>query len=375
MRVLAADMNRDIVADEPVAGVMAHHALHHFVELEKIFAGIVNVLHAEGTFVTVDVVGRNGHMRWPETLRVIHEIWKLLPDRYRWDHIFQRYDRWYENLDCSTEGFEGIRAQDILPLLAQSFNFEYFYANYGLVDVFIEKRFAANFSPERPVDSLFLDFLQELEEKLIEEGKIKPIQIFAVMRSLSSKTCPAQPRLYKNLSPKFAIREPRLDPTDTTRLSDFTPEFAFDEPQVLPEIAEIPTGTTVPINDSSFGERLLRWGWFPPEGPFTWTSGHDSAIEFQTRDDFKRIELEILPCSIISKERRSLFVSINGVFAKQVGLSSSRWQKFELVPPGGFRARGRVLLEFYDSRPRQPDIDEGPDRRQLGFALASITLR
>ena len=48
--------------------VMANQALHHFVELEMLFDKVFQVLAVDGFFLTDDMIGRNGHMRWPEAL-------------------------------------------------------------------------------------------------------------------------------------------------------------------------------------------------------------------------------------------------------------------------------------------------------------------
>ncbi len=66
-------------------------------------------------FVTNDMIGRNGHQRWPEALEIVNQYWHELPEAYRYNKLLSRYEPEYMNWDCSTEGFEGIRAQDILP--------------------------------------------------------------------------------------------------------------------------------------------------------------------------------------------------------------------------------------------------------------------
>ena len=132
VRVEIVDLNQPMPVTQVVAAFMAHHSLHHLIELEASFDQVVGWLHPEGAFVTMDLIGRNGHMRWPETLTVIRQIWQLLPDRLKWDHMFGRLDRWYENWDCSIEGFEGIRARDILSaLIGGQFKFERFFATGG----------------------------------------------------------------------------------------------------------------------------------------------------------------------------------------------------------------------------------------------------
>jgi SAM-dependent methyltransferase len=79
------DINRDVV-DGPVDGFMAHHSLHHIVELERLFDMINAVLVPEGCFATCDMIGRNGHMRWPEALRYVEAAWANLPEakKFNW---------------------------------------------------------------------------------------------------------------------------------------------------------------------------------------------------------------------------------------------------------------------------------------------------
>src|SRR5262249_31088602 len=92
----------------------AHHSLHHIVALEHVFDQVRDSLDANGSFVIADMIGRNGHMRWPETLALIERLWKVMPERYKYHHLFKRQMADYENWDCSGYGFEGIRAQDIM---------------------------------------------------------------------------------------------------------------------------------------------------------------------------------------------------------------------------------------------------------------------
>ena len=63
-------------------------------------------------------------MRWPEAYGVLSELWKELPETYKYNHQLKRLEIEYENWDCSTEGFEGIRSQDILPLLIETFHLD-----------------------------------------------------------------------------------------------------------------------------------------------------------------------------------------------------------------------------------------------------------
>jgi SAM-dependent methyltransferase len=186
----------------PLAVVMAHQALHHFAELEAIFANVKAAIGDRGYFLTNDMIGRNGHLRWPEALAVVHDIWREMPDRYKYNHQLKRFESLYENWDCSKEGFEGIRAQDILPLLLKAFHFEAFAAYGNVIDIFVDRGFGHNFDPANPDDVAFIGKLGAMDEALLDSGKVKPCQMIAVMRG-----CPvANPSYYRHWSPEFCVR-------------------------------------------------------------------------------------------------------------------------------------------------------------------------
>lgn len=95
---------------------LANHSLHHLVALESIFTGVKAGLSEGGVFVINDMIGRNGHMRWPEAMEVIPDLWRYLPESHKYNHQLKRVEHDYINWDCSLTSFEGIRAQDILPV-------------------------------------------------------------------------------------------------------------------------------------------------------------------------------------------------------------------------------------------------------------------
>lgn len=106
--------------------VMASQSLHHVMDLEHLFDAIATAIGPTGSFVISDVIGRNGHQRWPEALEVVREFWKELPASHRRNLQLSRDEPEFLDWDCSTSGFEGIRAQDILPLLVERFQFHTF---------------------------------------------------------------------------------------------------------------------------------------------------------------------------------------------------------------------------------------------------------
>ncbi|MGE3433337.1 MAG: trans-aconitate 2-methyltransferase [Ramlibacter sp.] len=197
------DLNTWIPAANSLDGVMASHSLHHMVALESIFDAVARGLKDGGVFVTNDVIGRNGHLRWPEVKAWIDNLWPMLPNRLKHNHALARFEENFSDWDCSVEGFEGIRAQDILPLLVSRFSFAALLPYGGLVDVFVDRGFGHNFSLERPEDLALLDFLEFANEELIDSGRIKPTMIFAEMGKKQPGLTPA---LYRGWSPDFCIR-------------------------------------------------------------------------------------------------------------------------------------------------------------------------
>jgi SAM-dependent methyltransferase len=162
--------------------VMANQSLHHVLALENLFDTIESTLQPDGRFITSDMIGRNGHMRWPEAMEIVHEFWRELPASYRWNTQLRRHEELYEYWDCSKEGFEGIRAQDILPLLVERFEFELFLPYGNVIDPFIDRGFGPNFDATAAWDRDFIDRVHARDEAEIAAGRITPTHMMAVLR-------------------------------------------------------------------------------------------------------------------------------------------------------------------------------------------------
>ena len=184
--------------------VMANQTLHHLTELERIFDKIFGILSRDGYFLVSDLVGKNGHMRWPEALDVCNSLWKLLDDKYKYNNIWKRVDANYFDWDCSYSGFEGIRSQDILGLLIEKFGFELFFAWGNIADSFVIGFYGPNFDVKSKLDTAIIDFIAEIDEEKIENGEVKPTHLLAAMTKNPCK----KTRCYKNLTPKFCFRDP-----------------------------------------------------------------------------------------------------------------------------------------------------------------------
>lgn len=189
--------------DGRYTGIMANQSLHHVTNLEKLFDGIKRGLEPTSYFLTSDMIGRNGHQVWPEAQALIDEFWQKLPPKYRYNNILKRHEETYQNFDCSSEGFEGIRAQDILPLLVERFDFHLFIGFASIIAPFKSRFFGRNFDPAKEWDCFFIDWVHAVDEVALLSGLVTPTQMLAVM---TPEACEHH-HFSRGLSPKLCIRK------------------------------------------------------------------------------------------------------------------------------------------------------------------------
>ena len=183
-------------------GVIANQSLHHVVNLEGLLSEVKRCLARGGYFIVDDMIGRNGHQRWPEALAAVRRFWRELPRDYRYNRQLSRYERVYRNWDCSTEGFEGVRAQDILPLLIDRFDFCLFIGFANVVDVFIDRSFGHNFNADADWDRSFIDRVHAFDEAALRNGELTPTHMMGVM---TAEPC-GQHAHSRGLSPERSVR-------------------------------------------------------------------------------------------------------------------------------------------------------------------------
>ncbi len=215
--------------------VIANQSLHHVVELETLYATIRQQLNPEGCFLVSDMIGRNGHMRWPEAQAVVDEVWEWLPERYRFNWQLQRQEQQFMDWDCSQEGFEGIRAQDVLPLLLEYFSPRVFLAWGNIIDVFIDRGFGHNFHGRTEWDLHFIDRIHAMDTAAIAAGRIKPTHLLAKFQNV-----PGECLCVPGMTPQTAVREVILDASES--------EPAESEPPVQVQTeSELPAPRPLPL--------------------------------------------------------------------------------------------------------------------------------
>lgn len=203
IRPVEGDFNQWRAA-KPYHAVMANQSLHHVMQLEHLFDAILDAIKPlNGVLITSDMIGRNGHQRWPEALSLLEEFWDQLPPKYKYNRQLKRQDDQFVNWDCATDGFEGIRAQDIMRLLSERFHFDLFVPFANLITPFIDRGFGHNFDVDSEFDRSFIDRVHARDEVEIRAGRIGPTQMFAVLSSDWSR--PTQ--CIDGLTPGFCTRK------------------------------------------------------------------------------------------------------------------------------------------------------------------------
>jgi SAM-dependent methyltransferase len=191
--------------DAAYGAVIANQTLHHVVELEHLFEACKDAIGAKGVFAIADMIGRNGHQRWPEALGIVREFWRELPKPYRFNRQLGRQEDEFLDWDYSVSGFEGVRAQDILPLLVSQFHFTLFLPFGNLIDPFTDRAFGFNFDAAAEWDRAFIDRVHARDEQELLAGHIKPTHMFAVVQN----TEPALTQFMPGLTPAFCVRHPQ----------------------------------------------------------------------------------------------------------------------------------------------------------------------
>ena len=170
---IEVDLNR-IHVDGKFDMIMANHALHHIESLEGLFDYSRGALTQNGVFATCDMIGRNGHMRWPEAAAVVSALWPILSPQQRYHAQLKRLEDKFIDHDCSKEGFEGIRAQDILPLVLGYFHPYKFFATGGFIDLLVDRGYGHGYDAKSESDVSFIRFLADLNDILLDAGVVKP---------------------------------------------------------------------------------------------------------------------------------------------------------------------------------------------------------
>lgn len=273
IRTIVGDPN-ELSLEGRYDAIVADHSLHNVVELERLCGVLHAALADDGVLLVSGMIGRNGHQRWPEARAIVDEYWHELPETYRWNAQLQRHEHEFEDWDCAQGGPEGVRAQDVLPLLRERFGFEQFLAFSNVIDPFIDRSFGPHFDPTLERDRAFIDRVQARDEHEILIGRIKPTHMVGVLRrdrGIATKH-------WRHLTPDFCIRDPahapvplaEIPPDATQRRDASFPAGHFYSPVVDTVEADARSAQLWPdqpqtpgIDYDDASHRTILAEWFP----------------------------------------------------------------------------------------------------------------
>jgi SAM-dependent methyltransferase len=183
--------------------VLANQSIHEVYNIESLFDSVKGSLKPDGLFIIFDMIGRNSDMRWPEAVDALNPFWDELPDSYRYNRVLNRQEEKFVNHDASIGQLGGMRSQDILPLLMERFNFNFFFPYGNIIFVFIDRAFGHNFDAGTDWDRDFIARVQTRDEAGILSGELKPTSMLAVLTKEENDMTLRHPAL----TPRHCVRK------------------------------------------------------------------------------------------------------------------------------------------------------------------------
>jgi ubiquinone/menaquinone biosynthesis C-methylase UbiE len=181
-----ADLNTATLPKQTYDAVYVHAALHHVFQLEHLLDEIKRTLKPNGLFVVYEYIGPS-QMQFPRRDLDVADIFlKVIPERYR--KLEKRGGIKKEALRASLDSMnssdpsEGIRASEIVPLIASRFEVRHFRYVGGTLLLLVFNEIAGNFV-ETDVEIMpLIDALITLDNFLIDNAVLPSYHVYMVCR-------------------------------------------------------------------------------------------------------------------------------------------------------------------------------------------------
>jgi SAM-dependent methyltransferase len=173
----AADLNFIWIEPKRYDLIFAHAAIHHVINLEHLFEQIAGGLSPTGIFHLVEVVGKNRKLIWDENERYANALLDLIPDELiRGIRI---------SVPQEAVGMEGIRQEEILPLLRKHFSpiFEHRHGAFMRIICTVYPDLGLALDPQKNESRRYLDFLIDSDDCSVRYGILRPLEIWGVYKA------------------------------------------------------------------------------------------------------------------------------------------------------------------------------------------------
>ncbi|WP_266160489.1 class I SAM-dependent methyltransferase, partial [Dyella silvatica] len=178
--------------------IIVNQFFHHVTELEIFCQSLRKSLAPQGSLLSSDIIGRNGHQLWPDVEAEVQRIWASLPPEQQFDRHFNAPQSSYRSINHAAYSNEGVRAQDIVGCLLAEFDFELFFSFGAAIVPFVERRIGFNFDPGLERDRGVIDRVEAIDTLALAEERYPTANMIASLRHKNLVTTP----VYLPLSPQ-----------------------------------------------------------------------------------------------------------------------------------------------------------------------------
>jgi 2-polyprenyl-3-methyl-5-hydroxy-6-metoxy-1,4-benzoquinol methylase len=213
------DLNTVSLPSETYDAVYAHAALHHVFQLEHLFDQIKKTLRPGGFFVVQEYIGPS-QMQFPQHHLELADIFlKSIPERYRRtrrrDIIKQEAPRLSLEMMNSVDPSEGIRASEIVPLVASRFEIRHLRYLGGTLLLLIFNEIAGNFKADDAEIMPFVNALIALDNFLVDNSVLPSYHVYLVCQKTDNPlpmqtgtVVPLAPPLFATNGPQALLNRP-----------------------------------------------------------------------------------------------------------------------------------------------------------------------
>lgn len=182
---ICSDVNEFDLPENEYDVVMCVSALHHVIELESLVDEVANGLVVNGEFWSIaEYVGRTGARLWPESYDAADAIFSELPEKFRENHAAGEkvIDDHLRNVNCALNTFEGVRSEDIMPILESRLKAEQVDRWSTIIWRVLGPAYVPNYDVEKVVDRALVEFIAHRDVEFQKSGTLLPVAMKGIFR-------------------------------------------------------------------------------------------------------------------------------------------------------------------------------------------------
>ncbi|MEP7290142.1 MAG: class I SAM-dependent methyltransferase [Chloroflexota bacterium] len=171
--------------------VIIKMALHHFEQLEHVYAQIAQSLTDDGVLVFNEFIGASRFQWTDQQLGLMNELIRVLPDKHRWSVWAQQELGGIERPTLAhmiaMDTSEAVRSAEIMPRLKDHFEIVEYKPYGGTLMHMLLTHIMGTFDLENPEEEALLKLLLLHEKTLIQHGVIGSDFAYVVAQPIGSK--------------------------------------------------------------------------------------------------------------------------------------------------------------------------------------------